>query len=135
MITVFTCGCFDLIHAGHVQFLERARAWGNLLIVGINTDSSVAALKGDDRPINRLADRMAVLRAIRYVDCVIPFAELTPVNLVRGIQPHFLVKGPGYCRDNMPEAKAAEAWGGKVVILDGPDLSTTKTIERMRGHA
>ena len=131
MKIVFTNGCFDIVHTGHVQFLQRARALGDLLIVGVNTDWSVSQLKGDSRPVNKLADRMAVLRAIRWVDAVIPFAELTPEKLVRGIQPAVLVKGPGYSRENMPEAAGIDAWGGEVVILDGPDVSTTKILERM----
>lgn len=115
-----------------MQLLERAKAWGDLLIVGVNTDSSVAALKGEDRPINRLWDRMAVLRAIRFVDCVLPFDELTPENLVRGIRPDFIVKGPGYRMENTPEARIAEAWGCKLIVLDGPDVSSTKILERLR---
>lgn len=135
MITVFTNGCFDVLHAGHVQYLERARELGDCLIIGVNSDWSVSQLKGADRPINRLADRMAVLRALRCVSAVIPFADLTPEQLVRGIQPQILVKGPGYSLENCPEARAALEWGGKLFVLDGPDISTTEILRRMRGDA
>lgn len=131
MKLVFTSGCWDIIHAGHVQFLERARSLGDCLIVGINTDYSVSCLKGETRPVNRLADRMAVLRAVRWVDVVLPFSELTPVRLVASIRPDVLVKGPGYSVANMPEARVAEAWGAEVVILDGPPISTTTILERL----
>lgn len=131
MTIVFTNGCFDLVHAGHVDFLRRARALGDQLIVGVNSDSSVRRLKGDSRPINCLRDRMAVLQAIRWVDAVLLFNEDTPVNLVKQLRPDILVKGPGYCVEIMPEAHAAAAWGASVVILDGPDISTTKIIEKL----
>lgn len=131
MTTVFTNGCFDILHAGHVEFLRRARALGDELIVGINSDDSVRQLKGLSRPINSLEDRFTVLSSICWVDLVVPFDELTPVKLVRAIRPDILVKGPGYSRENMPEARIAEKWGARVVILDGPDISTTKIIEKL----
>lgn len=134
MKLVFTNGCFDILHRGHCELLQQARDLGDFLIVGINSDESVAALKGPTRPVNCLADRVVVLKSLRWVDQVIPFDELDPVKLVKYLKPHVLVKGPGYSRENMPEAQAAEAWGGEVVILGGPDISTTKIIEKI-GHA
>lgn len=133
MTIVFTNGCFDILHAGHVQLLERARALGDKLIVGINTDETIKTLKGRKRPINILANRIYVLSSIRWVDHVIAFDEINPVELVKKIRPDILVKGPGYSRDNMPEAKVAEEWGARVVILDGPEISTTKILEKMKG--
>lgn len=135
MTIVFTNGCFDVLHVGHVQFLERARALGDGLVVGINSDESVQKLKGPGRPINCLDNRIYVLRAIRWVDAVVPFDDLEPSQLVRIFRPDILVKGPGYSRENMPEAKVAEEWGAQVVILDGPDISTTKILEKLNAKS
>lgn len=132
MKVVFTNGCFDVLHAGHVQFLRRARALGDALVVGINTDASVAALKGSNRPINPLPDRVAVLESIRWVDMVIQFGDSTPVELVKVIRPDVLVKGPGYSRENMPEATVASEWNAEVVIFDGPEVSSTDIIEKIK---
>lgn len=135
MRLVFTCGCFDLFHAGHALLLEKARGLGDMLVVGVNSDSSIAALKGEDRPIQRLCDRMAVLRSIRWVDAVIPFHDLTAENLVRSIRPDVIVKGNGANWENTPEARVAAEWAGQFVIVRGTDVSTTVLIERMRGAA
>ncbi len=132
MRIVFTNGCFDVLHRGHVELLRQARELGDLLIVGVNSDESVQKLKGPERPVNCLADRIAVLEAIRWVGGVVPFNDLNPSRLVEKIRPHILVKGPGYSRENMPEAKVAEAWGAEIVILSGPEISTTKIIEKMK---
>lgn len=132
MTLVFTSGCFDIVHPGHMLLLEKARSLGSLLVVGVNTDWSVSSLKGEFRPVNTLHNRMAVLRAIRWVDAVIPFHEMTPENLVRAIRPDIIVKGPGYSFENCPEARAAAEWGGQLVIVAGPDISTTKILERAR---
>lgn len=133
MRTVFTSGCFDIIHAGHVLFLEQARALGDRLVVGLNSDASVEKLKGPERPLNRFSDRMAVLKGIRWVDAVIPFGEQTPVVLINAIRPDIVAKGPGYVANAIPEYAAVQKWGGSVVILPGPDLSTTNLILKIRG--
>ncbi|MEW5950636.1 MAG: D-glycero-beta-D-manno-heptose 1-phosphate adenylyltransferase [Elusimicrobia bacterium] len=126
---VFTNGCFDIIHAGHVKSLEKARSFGDILIVGLNSDLSVKKLKGKNRPINKFLDRAAVLAAFYCVDYVVGFSEDTPYRLIKGIKPDILVKGGDY---NPKEVVGAE-FSGKVKII--PLLkgrSTTKIIEKSR---
>jgi rfaE bifunctional protein nucleotidyltransferase chain/domain len=102
------------------------------LVVGLNSDDSVRRLKGPSRPICNQAERWDVLEECRSVDEVILFDELTPCDLIRWLKPDIIVKGPGYSEANMPEASIVKAWGGRVVILDGPDISTSGIIERIR---
>ena len=128
---VFTNGVFDILHRGHTGLLAAARAWGDVLIVGVNTDASVRRLKGPTRPINPLDERMAVLAALRSVDYAIPFAvgEDTPQHLIAAIRPEVFVKGDDYTRDTLPEAALVESLGGTVEIIPYlPDHSTTRTI-------
>lgn len=132
MTLVFTNGCFDVLHAGHVKFLRACRSLGTRLIVGMNSDNSVRGLKGPSRPICNQVERWAVLESIRWVDEVFLFDESTPCELVKRLRPSIIVKGPGYSVENMPEAAIVKEYGGKVVILDGPDISTSKIIERIR---
>ncbi len=130
---VFTNGVFDLLHRGHTELLAAARARGDLLIVGVNTDGSVRRLKGPTRPVNPLAERMAVLAALRSVDYVVPFheGEDTPQHLIAAIHPAVFVKGGDYTRDTLPEAALVEALGGVVEIIPYlPDHSTTRMIAR-----
>ena len=130
---VFTNGCFDLLHAGHVDYLERARAMGECLVVGINSDSSVRKLKGASRPINRLADRVRVLEALRCVDVVVPFSESTPLALIIQINPQILVKGGDYRVEDIVGYREVTALGGIVLTIPFTrGVSTTKLIERMR---
>lgn len=131
MTTVFTNGCFDLFHVGHVELFRFCKGLGDHLVVGINTDSSVTRLKGPSRPICPLADRMAVIAACRYVDEVLAFDEATPCELVRRLRPDILVKGPGYCVANMPEAMVASEYGGRVVIFNGPKVCSTDIVRRI----
>lgn len=132
---VFTNGVFDILHAGHVRLLEAARQHGDLLIVGVNDDDSVRRLgKGEDRPINPLRDRIAVLEALRAVDGAVAFPEDTPVALIRTLCPEVHVKGGDYDPEAMPETPVVRAYGGEVVIL--PLLegrSTTGILKRVRG--
>jgi D-beta-D-heptose 7-phosphate kinase/D-beta-D-heptose 1-phosphate adenosyltransferase len=129
---VFTNGCFDILHRGNVALLNRARALGDLLIVGINTDESVARLKGAHRPINPLDDRAQVLAGLGCVDHVVPFAEQTPDALIRAIRPDLFVKGGDYSRATLPETALVESLGGTVHILPFiTDRSTTRVIERI----
>lgn len=129
---VFTNGCFDILHRGHVALLNRARALGDLLIVGINTDESVARLKGMHRPINPLDDRAHVLSGLGCVDYVVPFADDTPENLIRAIRPDVFVKGGDYRRETLPETAVVESLGGAVHIVPFiADRSTTRVIERI----
>jgi len=134
---VFTNGCFDILHSGHVAYLNRAKALGDVLIVGVNSDASVARLKGAGRPINGLEDRVQVLAALSSVDHVVPFEEDTPSELLRTIRPEVFVKGGDYTYETLPEASLVTSLGGTVRILPYiEDRSTTRIIERIgRGYA
>lgn len=128
---VFTNGCFDVFHAGHAALLARARSFGDVLVVGLNDDASVARLKGPSRPVNGLADRAAVLAALSAVDIVVPFAEDTPLELVLALRPDVLVKGGDYDADTIVGSREVRGWGGTVEIV--PTLegrSSTSIIER-----
>ena len=132
---VFTNGCFDVIHAGHVHLLEQTAALGDLLIVGLNSDESVRRLKGESRPLNVESDRARVLGALGSVDAVVLFEEDTPIRLIEAIRPDVLVKGGDYTRDGVVGADVVEAGGGRVEIIPLVDgLSTTATIERMKSR-
>jgi len=127
---VFTNGCFDLLHAGHVTYLEEARGFGDVLVVGVNSDSSVRRIKGSERPIVSLEQRMAVLAALEAVDYVVPFEEDTPYELIALLRPHTLVKGG----DWHPEEVVGRELVEEVRIipyLEG--VSTSGIIERIRG--
>jgi D-beta-D-heptose 7-phosphate kinase/D-beta-D-heptose 1-phosphate adenosyltransferase len=130
---VLTNGCFDILHRGHITYLNAAKALGDVLIVGVNSDASVSRLKGPQRPINPLEDRLHVLAALSSVDHVVSFDEDTPVELVRVVRPDVFVKGGDYQPDMLPEAPVVEALGGVVRILPYvEDRSTTSIIERAR---
>ncbi len=132
---VMTNGCFDILHAGHVAYLEQARLLGDRLVVAINSDESVQQLKGDSRPINKLADRMTIIAALGCVDWVIPFFEETPERIYNQFLPDILVKGGDYKPDQVVGAEAVIKAGGKVEILDFVDgKSTTATIERIKNN-
>ncbi|MDX2215232.1 MAG: D-glycero-beta-D-manno-heptose 1-phosphate adenylyltransferase [Oculatellaceae cyanobacterium bins.114] len=129
---VLTNGCFDILHAGHVSYLAQAKALGDVLIVGVNVDETVRHLKGSDRPVNALPDRLAVLAALECVDYLVPFTELMPHALIRAICPAVFVKGGDYTRDTLPEAALVEELGGQVQILPYvSDRSTTKLIHHI----
>jgi D-beta-D-heptose 7-phosphate kinase/D-beta-D-heptose 1-phosphate adenosyltransferase len=131
---VLTNGCFDILHRGHVTYLGRAKALGDVLVVGVNADESIRRLKGPGRPINALEDRLQVLAALSCVDHVVAFDEDTPHELVRAVRPHVFVKGGDYTRERLPEASLVEQLGGEVHILPfTADRSTTRVIERIRG--
>jgi D-beta-D-heptose 7-phosphate kinase / D-beta-D-heptose 1-phosphate adenosyltransferase len=130
---VFTNGCFDILHPGHVAYLTQAKALGDVLIVGVNTDESIQRLKGKDRPVNPLSDRLTVLSALHCIDHVVPFAESTPHNLIRIVCPNVYVKGGDYTRETLPEADLVEELGGIVKILPYVDnRSTTRLIQQIR---
>ncbi len=133
---VLTNGCFDLLHRGHITYLNAAKALGDVLIVGLNTDASVRRLKGLERPINPLEDRAQVLAALSCVDHIVAFDEETPVELARAVRPDVFVKGGDYTLAMLPEAPVVEAAGGIVRILPYvQDRSTTSIIERIRAAA
>jgi D-beta-D-heptose 7-phosphate kinase/D-beta-D-heptose 1-phosphate adenosyltransferase len=129
---VFTNGCFDLLHVGHVTLLERARRHGHRLLVGLNTDRSVRALKGPSRPLIREGDRARVLAALASVDGVVLFDEETPLNLVRQLRPDVLVKGADYKEEDVVGAAEVKSWGGQVVLVPlVEDRSTTHIVGRI----
>jgi D-beta-D-heptose 7-phosphate kinase/D-beta-D-heptose 1-phosphate adenosyltransferase len=129
---VFTNGCFDILHAGHVTYLQQAKQLGDYLIVAINDDASVKRLKGSTRPINHVAQRMAILASLGVVDLVTSFAEDTPENLLKCIQPDILVKGGDYTPDQVVGASIVNAYGGEVRVLGVvKGVSTTLMIERI----
>lgn len=130
---VMTNGCFDILHAGHVAYLEEARALGDQLVVAVNDDASVARLKGPARPINPLADRLAVLAGLAAVDWVVPFSEDTPADLIDQLKPDVLVKGGDWRIDQIAGAEHVLARGGEVRALAfKPGRSTTSVIDTIR---
>jgi D-beta-D-heptose 7-phosphate kinase/D-beta-D-heptose 1-phosphate adenosyltransferase len=131
---VFTNGCFDILHAGHVTYLERAQSEGTRLVVGLNSDGSTRRLKGPTRPVNREEDRATVLAGLSFVDAVVLFDEDTPLDLIRALRPDVLAKGADYRPEQVVGRDEVLSWGGRLVLvplLEG--RSTTATLERM-GH-
>jgi len=131
---VFTNGCFDLLHAGHIKVLEEARALGDVLVVGLNTDASVRRLKGEGRPVLGEAERAQILGALGVVDLVVLFDEDTPVELIRALRPDVLVKGADYAESEVVGGDLVTGWGGRVALvplLEG--RSTSALIDRLRG--
>ncbi|MDD3581132.1 MAG: D-glycero-beta-D-manno-heptose 1-phosphate adenylyltransferase [Desulfobacca sp.] len=131
---VFTNGCFDLLHAGHVRYLEAARSLGDLLVVGLNTDSSVRRLaKGPGRPLTSEADRAEILAALACVDGVVLFNQDTPLALINTLKPDLLVKGGDYNLEQIVGRPEVESWGGQVRIIPLiPGRSTTQLIARIQ---
>ena len=130
---VFTNGVFDLLHPGHVRYLQAARAEGDLLIVGLNSDRSVRANKGPDRPITPERERAEILAALKYVDAVVVFDEETPAEIIRAIQPDVLVKGADWAADAIVGRDTVEARGGRVVRIPvEPGWSTSAIVANVR---
>ncbi len=130
---VFTNGCFDILHAGHVTYLNQARALGDRLIVAINSDESVTALKGEGRPINSVDRRLSVLQGLESTDWVTVFEGDTPENLLRELEPSILVKGGDYSADQVVGKEIVHAYGGEVKVMSMvPECSTTRIIEKAR---
>ena len=129
---VFTNGCFDILHSGHIFSLRQAAKLGDILVVGINTDDSVSRIKGKNRPIKGLDERIKVLEALEFVDYVIPFDEDTPLELIYLLHPDVLVKGKDYTGKHFVGADFVKSYGGEVVLVEYLDgYSTTKTIEKI----
>ncbi len=129
---VFTNGCFDLLHVGHVRYLQEAKNLGDILVVGLNSDASVKALKGDLRPIQQEQDRGEILSALECVDWVILFDELTPLKLISQVKPDILVKGGDWSIENIVGAKEVIQWGGEVKVLQFvPGHSTSGLINKI----
>lgn len=132
---VFTNGVFDILHRGHISYLDRAARLGNSLVVAVNTDDSVRRLgKGDDRPINSLADRLSMLAALASVDLVTWFDEDTPIEIIRRLRPEIIVKGGDYDMAVLPETDLVKSWGGKAIAINFDyQRSTTSLLKRIRG--
>jgi rfaE bifunctional protein nucleotidyltransferase chain/domain len=130
---VFTNGCFDLIHLGHVDYLEKARMLGDKLVIGLNTDDSVSRFKGPERPIQDQVSRARVLASMQFVDLVVFFNEDTPLNLISELIPNILVKGSDYLADNIVGADVVKKNGGVVKTIDFvPGYSTTRIVEKIK---
>lgn len=130
---IFTNGCFDILHSGHIDYLKKTKELGNILIIGINSDESVKKIKQQNRPINKLLDRMIVLNSIKYVDYVVPFNEETPENLIKIIKPDVLTKGGDWNKKDVVGSAFVKSYGGRTVIIPYiKGKSTTNTIKRIR---
>lgn len=130
---VFTNGCFDILHLGHVDYLAQAAALGDILVIGVNTDDSVQRLKGNDRPVNSQQARAMLLAALRFVDAVVFFEQDTPLELIRRIQPDVLVKGSDYKADEVVGYDVVMAKGGSVVTVELTEgFSSTSIIDRLK---
>ena len=133
---VFTNGCFDILHAGHVDYLEKARACGDCLILGLNTDASVRGNKGPTRPVNNEQRRARVVGALKSVDYVVLFGEKTAAELIKKIQPDVYVKGADYTLATLPEAKLVQSYGGRVEFIEMvAGCSTTNVIKKIQEDA
>ncbi len=130
---VTTNGCFDILHVGHVRYLKQAKSYGDVLILGLNSDSSVKKLKGPKRPINNQDDRAEVMAALGFIDYVVIFDEGTPVSLLGQIKPDVHVKGGDYSINSLPEAKTVMDAGGRVEFVSFVEgKSTTNIIEKSK---
>ncbi len=129
---VFTNGCFDLLHVGHVRYLQKAKKLGDILIVGLNTDHSVKLIKGQNRPIIPEKERAEVLASLEFVDYVVLFSEPDPLKLIKAIRPHILVKGADWTKKQIVGRELVEKEGGKVRRVPlVPGASSTKVIEKI----
>ena len=132
-LVVFTNGCFDLIHMGHVDYLEKARLLGDRLVIGLNTDDSVSRFKGPERPLQDQQSRARVLAAMQFIDLVVFFDDDTPLNLISELLPNILVKGSDYLADNIVGADVVKKNGGVVRTIDFvPGYSTTRIVEKIK---
>lgn len=130
---VFTNGCFDLLHLGHVDYLEKAKALGDRLVIGLNTDDSVSRFKGPSRPIQDQQSRARVLAALQFVDLVVLFNEDTPLHLITELKPNTLVKGSDYLAENIVGADVVKDSGGEVKTIDFvPGYSTSRIVEKIK---
>lgn len=131
-IVVFTNGCFEILHPGHIEILERAKSLGDVLIVGINSDNSVKEIKGERKLILDEKSRLRIISSLEMVDYVVLFDEKTPENLISELKPDIHVKGGDYNINNLPEAKIVQSYGGKIFIFPlVKEFSTTKIIEKI----
>ncbi len=130
---VFTNGCFDLLHRGHVEYLAKASDLGDILVIGLNTDASIRRIKGKNRPITDESSRSLLLAALSFVDFIILFDENTPYSLIQHIQPDILIKGSDYTENTIIGADIVKAKGGKIITIDlVPDYSTSAIEKKIR---
>ena len=125
---VFTNGCFDLLHVGHIRYLEKARSLGDILVVGVNSDASVQRLKGPKRPIIPLDERMEILSGLECVDYVTSFGESTPLELIALLRPHILVKGGDWTKETIVGRELVEGLGGEVTVLPFFEGNSTSSL-------
>ena len=125
---VFTNGCFDILHVGHMTYLEEAKEFGDYLFVGVNSDESVKRLKGPTRPINNEEDRAQLLAGLKAVDYTVIFTEDTPVELIGELKPSIHVKGGDYKKEDLPETKIVESYGGRVEIVSLVEGKSTSNV-------
>lgn len=131
---VFTNGCFDILHVGHLTYLEEAKRQGDILVVGVNSDLSVKRLKGESRPINSEKDRATLLAGLKAVDFTVIFSEDTPCELLEELKPTIHVKGGDYTKEQLPETEIVERNGGEVRILGFIEgKSTTNIVNKIKG--
>jgi len=130
---VFTNGCFDIIHLGHIDYLSKAKDLGDILLIGLNTDKSVKRLKGNNRPIKNQQERAVLLASLQFVDAVILFNEDTPYNLIKKIEPEILVKGSDYKKEEIVGADIINNTGGEIITIDFLEgYSTTSILDKIR---
>ena len=133
---VFGNGCFDLLHVGHIRYLRAARALGDVLIVAVNTDASMARIKPDRRPVAPAEERFEIVAALEMVDFVVPLKEDTPAELLALLRPQIQAKGTDYTLDRMPERVVVEGYGGRIEFVGGPKHhSTTDLLKTIRGDS
>jgi rfaE bifunctional protein nucleotidyltransferase chain/domain len=130
----FANGCFDVLHVGHIRYLQDAAREADVLVVGVNSDDSVRVIKGEGRPVMAAGERAEIISAIRGVAYVTIFSEVSPAGLLGRLRPDVQCKGTDYTRDSVPEAEVVRSYGGRVAIVGDPkDHSTTAILEKMRG--
>ena len=132
---IWANGCFDILHIGHLKYLQKAKDLGDILIVGVNSDESVRKLKGDERPVNMVEARVELIAALECVDFVIVYPDLNVIKYLNVLRPDFYVKGDDYCLEtiNREERKAVESYGGKICFVGNKiKISTTEIINRIR---
>ena len=130
LTTVFANGCFELLHVGHVRYLQAARELGDVLIVAVNTDQSISVIKPDRNPVNPDVERMELLAAMECVDYVVPLREETPERLLRLFEPQIHTKGTDYTLEEIPERPVVESYGGRVELVGGPNVRNTRDMLR-----
>ncbi len=130
LTVVFANGCFELLHVGHVRYLQAARALGDVLIVAINTDDSIRIIKPDRKPVNPDVERMEIIASLDSVDYVVPLADETPVSLILLLKPDVHTKGTDYTLETIPERAVVESYGGRVELVGGPKVRNTSDMLR-----